>query len=200
MAIPKVSWDVCTLKSGYDYKTANVAVADITAAAPISSWPIGTIDADGLDKAVTTFLIWNNKGTAAVPSTDVSDMENCKFTCVDANRGNTGAGNCTELLGGGVTASKWMSARNDNDTATVGLAAFISIGNLAPAPIDNGAISIYAAGQSTGNLILGTGNDGLYGTQATVGCYGIVTSKVNLPSTATAGPVSGYLRVSFSYK
>ena len=200
MAIPKASWDIATMAAGFDYKATNAAVANIASAAPATAWPLGTVDADGLDKAVTTFLVWNNKGTAAgVGQTDVSDMQSCKFSVVDANRGNTGAGNCLELLGGGITATRWMSARNDLDTSKTGSAAFNAIGSLAPATIDSGAISIYAAGQATNNIIKGTANDGLYGTAATADNYAIVTVKVNIPAAASAGPASGYLRLSYSY-
>ena len=87
MAIPKVSLDIATMKSGYDYTTMNATIANIDTVAADTKWPIGSAEADGLDKAVTTFLIWNNKGTSATPSTDVSDMQNCKITVVDANRG-----------------------------------------------------------------------------------------------------------------
>lgn len=199
MAIPKPSWDIATMVKGYDYKKNNAAIANIASAAVATSWPLGTVDADGLDKVVTTFLIWNNKGTTGQAGSDVSDMVNCRFTCVDANRGNTGAGNCLELLGGGTTATRWMSARNDIDLTTVGSAAFASIGSLAPATIDSGAIDAFAAGQATNKIIKGTANDGLFGTAATAANYALITAKVNIPAAASAGPVSGYLRLSFSY-
>ena len=198
MAIPKVSLDIATMKSGYDYTTMNATIANIDTTAADTKWPIGSAEADGLDKAVTTFLIWNNKGTSAAPSTDVSDMQNCKITVVDANRGNVGAGNCVELLGGGIAKTRWVRARNDSDTTRVGNAGFTPIGNLAPNPIDNGALAINAVGQST-NVIKGTGNDGLTATAATANNFALITTKLNIPTDATAGAVSGYLRVSYSY-
>lgn len=198
MAIPKVSLDIATMKSGYDYTQMNATIANIDTVAADTKWPIGSAEADGLDKAVTTFLIWNNKGTSATPSTDVSDMQNCKITVVDANRGNVGAGNCIELLGGGASKTRWVSARNDSDTTKVGSAAFSPVGNLAPNPIDAGALAIQAVGQST-NVIKGTGNDGLIATAATANNFALVTTKLNIPTDATAGAVSGYLRVSYSY-
>ena len=198
MALPKVSLDIATMKSGYDYTTMNATIANIDNVAADTKWPIGSAEADGLDKAVTTFLIWNNKGTSATPSTDVSDMQNCKITVVDANRGNVGAGNCIELLGGGAPKTRWVSARNDADTTKVGTPGFVPVGNLAPNPIDAGALAIQAVGQTT-NVIKGTGNDGLFATTATANNFALVTTKLNIPSSATAGAVSGYLRVSFSY-
>jgi len=196
MAIPQVSWDIATMSGSYNYTTALASVAGIASTAAATQWPIGTIDADGLDKAVTTFLIWNNKSGASA----VSDMQNCKITVVDANHGNTGAGSTTQLLGGGTDATKWVSARCDSNGVAFNTTTknFANIGNIAPAAIDDGAIGIVALGAAA-NTISGAINDGVYTTVATALNYALVTLKMVIPTTASAGPISGYLRASYSF-
>ena len=191
MAIPSVTWDIATLSaSPFDYATHAVTVADIASVATASSWPIGTVDADGTDKAITTFLIWNNKGGSSA----ASDMEDCTLTVVDAAKGNTGAGNCTELLGGGSDPTRWIHARCDS-AATI---AFTQVGSFAPATIESGAIAIKANSVGS-NIIKGDVNDGNFATVASADNFSINTLKVNVPVSASAGAVSGYIRVAYRY-
>ena len=191
MAIPSVTWDIATLSaSPFDYATKAVTVADIASVATASSWPIGTVDADGADKAVTTFLIWNNKGGSSA----ASDMEDCTLTVVDASKGNTGAGNCTELLGGGSDPTRWIQARCDS-AATI---AFTQVGSFAPATIESGAIAIKANSVGS-NIIKGDVNDGNFATVASADNFSINTLKVNVPVSASAGAVSGFVRVAYRY-
>lgn len=181
MPMPQVSWEIATLATPSDITSA------IASTAAAASWPIGTVDADAQPKALTTFLVWNNKGTSAAPTVGVSDMQDCSITVVDANHGNTGAGNCLEIL-----RDQWVRVQCLSASET----AMTPVGSLAPATINAGAHPIKATGV-TGNVIEGAGNVGDFATNTTN--YARVAAELVIPNTASAGAVNGYIRIAFKY-
>lgn len=134
-----------------------------------TAWDSGTIDA-GTTGPEKKFLIWNNRGGA----TPVSDMENCVITTKAQDGSDSGP----------LVTEKWVEVQVDD----LGDPDFTAVGGQETHPIGNGI---------TAQTISGAANDGSLANGSANNC--LLTARVAVPATASAGATNYLLRVSYTY-
>jgi len=153
---------------------------------PMSTWPIGKLDA-GYDSAEYQFLVWNNKGGSA----DVADAVNCYVTTKDINGGNGVGTNADQLVSG-----KWVKVC----CSTNGLNPALPVSWYA---IGGDVKSDLKAADSLGGVvtpaktICGKANDG--NMLNFPECFARLYTKVSIPSDAIMGKVDFLVRVGYQH-
>jgi hypothetical protein len=162
--------------------TPVVSWYDLTNASPVSSWPIGTVDA-GSTSAPFNVLIWNNRSGV----TQLSDMINCTLTTKDT----TGGDSTEPVLG------LWVRAI----VKSAGESAATAIGATQGAVLPGGKTGhehpVKAGGTAAAGTISGAVNDGTKGNS--LDNFAELTLDAKVPLTASAGSTNFVIRLAYQY-